>query len=105
MTTKHFPVLIEKSLTDGYDARFVMSAATPDRVADTIAPKAYEANVGKKIIALWQHDPDKPMGYWENVKMQGDKLVNEFRDPLNDVQLSVLSLLGMNEADYWKRIK
>jgi len=37
--------------------------------------------------------------------MQGDKLVNEFRDPLNDVQLSVLSLLGMSEADYWKRIK
>lgn len=37
--------------------------------------------------------------------MQGNKLVNEFRDPLNDVQLSVLSLLGMSEADYWKSIK
>ena len=37
--------------------------------------------------------------------MQDNKLVNEFRDPLNDVQLSVLSLLGMSEADYWKSIK
>ena len=79
MTTKHLPVLIEKSDTEGYDARFVMSASTPDRVKDTIAPKAYEANVGKKIIALWQHDPDKPMGYWENVKMVGDKLVGDLK--------------------------
>ena len=37
--------------------------------------------------------------------MEGDKLVNEFRDPLNDIQLSVLSLLGMTEAQYWKSIK
>ena len=79
MTTKHLPVLIEKSASVDYDARFVMSASTPDRVKDTIAKNAYEQNVGKKIIALWQHDPDKPMGYWENVKMQGDKLVGDLK--------------------------
>ena len=79
MTTKHMPVLIEKSDTDGYDARFVMSAATPDRVKDTIAPNAYKDNVGNKIIALWQHDPDRPIGYWENVKMVGDKLVGDIK--------------------------
>ena len=37
--------------------------------------------------------------------MQGNKLVNESGDPLNDNQLSVLSLLGMIETDYWKSIK
>ncbi len=36
--------------------------------------------------------------------MQHNKLVQEFRDPLTDIQLSVLSLLGMSEADYWKSI-
>jgi HK97 family phage prohead protease len=94
MTTKHFPVLIEKSTTEGYDAKFVMSAATPDRVADTIAPKAYEANVGKKIIALWQHDPDKPMGYWENVKMTGDKLVGDLKISSTNLGLMIKQLIA-----------
>ena len=94
MTTKHMPVLIEKSTTEGYDARFVMSAATPDRVQDTIAPKAYEANVGKKIIALWQHDPDKPMGYWENVKMVGDKLVGDLKVSSTNLGLMIKQLIA-----------
>ena len=79
MNKSFYPVLIEKSSTEGYDARFVMSAGTPDRVKDTIDSKAYTPNVGKKIIALFQHDPDKPMGYWENVKMVGDTLVGDLK--------------------------
>ena len=79
MTTKTMPVTIEKSLSEEYDARFIMSAATTDRVNDTIAKNAYQANVGKKIIALFQHDPDKPVGYWENVKMAGDTLVGDLK--------------------------
>ena len=79
MEKSYYPVLIEKSVTEGYDARFVMSAGTPDRVKDTIDSKAYKPNVGKKIIALFQHDPDKPMGYWENVKMVGDTLVGDLK--------------------------
>ena len=79
MEKSFYPVLIEKSATEGYDARFVMSASTPDRVKDTIDSKAYKPNIGKKIIALFQHDPDKPMGYWENVKMAGDTLVGDLK--------------------------
>lgn len=36
--------------------------------------------------------------------MEGEKLLSEFRDELNEVQLSVLKLLGMNAADYWHRV-
>ena len=94
MTTKHMPVQITKSATDEYDARFVMSAATPDRVQDTIAPKAYEANVGKKIISLWQHDPDRPVGYWENVKMVGDKLVGDLKLSSTNLGLMIKQLIA-----------
>ena len=31
-------------------------------------------------------------------------IVNEFRDPLNPTQLSVLELLGMSEQEYWQRV-
>ena len=94
MTTKQMPVTIEKAATDGYDARFIMSAATHDRVNDTIAKDAYRSNVGKKIICLYQHDPDKPMGYWENVKMVGDKLVGDLKIASTNLGLMIKQLIA-----------
>lgn len=76
MTVKNFPVQIEKSTDPAFDARFVMSAATPDRVKDTIEPSAYKSAAKiDKLIALWQHDPDRPIGFWTNLKADGDRLV------------------------------
>jgi hypothetical protein len=43
MLTKNLPITIEKSANADFDARFVMSAATPDRVKDTISPAAYKS--------------------------------------------------------------
>lgn len=76
MQTKSLPVTVEKSERADYDARFTMSAATPDRVRDTIEPAAYDSVVKKtkRVIALWQHDPDRPIGSWEKLKAEGDKL-------------------------------
>jgi HK97 family phage prohead protease len=76
LQTKHLPVTVEKSDSEAYDARFVMSASTPDRVKDTIDPTAYDAVVAstKRLIALWQHDGDKPIGTWEQLKAEGGKL-------------------------------
>jgi HK97 family phage prohead protease len=76
MHIKHLPVTVEKSESEAFDARFVMSAATPDRVKDTIEPSAYKSVVNntRKLIALWQHDPDRPIGTWENLKAEGDRL-------------------------------
>lgn len=81
MQTKHFPVEIIKSASGEYDARFVMSAATPDRVGDTISPDAYKkaADSTDKLIALWQHDTDKPVGFWANLKAKGDTLVGDLK--------------------------
>ncbi|MFZ9683622.1 MAG: HK97 family phage prohead protease [Cephaloticoccus sp.] len=76
MQTKQLFVTVEKAdPASGYDARFVMSAATPDRVKDTIDPVAYKSAARtEKLIALWQHDPEKPIGFWTNLKAEGDRL-------------------------------
>lgn len=76
MQTKSLPVTVEKSERAEYDARFTMSAATPDRVKDTIDPAAYQSVVAKtkRLVALWQHNPDSPIGTWEKLKAEGDKL-------------------------------
>lgn len=77
---KHFAVTVEKSADPEFDARFVMSAATPDRVKDTIEPSAYKSAAKiDKLIALWQHDPDRPIGFWTNLKADGDRLVGHIK--------------------------
>jgi HK97 family phage prohead protease len=73
---KSFDVAVEKDASGEFDARFILSAATPDRVKDTIDPTAYDvvAAITKKLIALFNHDSDKIAGYWTNLKREGDKL-------------------------------
>jgi HK97 family phage prohead protease len=79
MEIKNLDVEIQKAASAEYDARFVMSATSPDRVRDTIDPKAYAPNLGKKLIALWQHDSDQPFGFWENLKVEGGKLIGDLK--------------------------
>ena len=72
--TKHLTAEVEKA--DGaFDARFVLSAATPDRVRDTIDPAAYEplTQIGK-LIALVNHDPNRIVGYWTNLESKAGTL-------------------------------
>lgn len=71
-----YQVLIEKADLADFDARFVMSAGSPDRVNDTIEPDAYKsAEKQRKLIALWQHKADQPIGFWSNLKAEGDRLL------------------------------
>ena len=75
MEQKNFHVEVSKSEDSNYDGVFIMSASTPDRVNDTIDPKAYDsASRQSKLIALWQHDPDRPIGYWQRMQRSGDTL-------------------------------
>jgi HK97 family phage prohead protease len=81
MKTKHLDILIEKSASAEFDGKFIMSAATPDRVRDTIDPKAYDGIAArtKKLIALFNHDSDKIAGFWTNLKREGDTLVGHIK--------------------------
>lgn len=76
---KSLDVEIQKSSEAGYDARFILSAGTPDRVNDTIDEKAYLPNLGKSLIALWQHNHDQPVGKWENLKVQGKQFIGDLK--------------------------
>jgi len=94
MEIKHLDVAIQKSDTAEYDARFVMSATSPDRVADTIEVDAYAPNLGKKLIALWQHDHSQPIGYWENMKVTGGKLVGDLKVASTNLGLMIKQLVA-----------
>lgn len=93
MHNKLLPVNIEKAASPEYDARFVMSASSPDRVQDTIDPKAYAPNLGKELIALWQHDPDRPMGKWFNLRVEAGKLIGDLKLASTNLGLMIKQLL------------
>jgi HK97 family phage prohead protease len=76
---KNISVEIVKSQSSEYDATFVMSASSPDRMSDTIEPSAYKSNLGKKLIALYQHDANNPIGYWNNLRIEADKLIGDLK--------------------------
>lgn len=78
--TSEFHVTIEKAAPGvEHDARFVMSASSPDRVKDTIDSAAYLPHVGKKLIALWQHNSDQPIGFWKVAASEGGKLIGNLK--------------------------
>jgi len=76
---KFQPVEITKSDDPNFDARFIMSASSPDRVKDTIDPRAYQPNLNKKLIALWQHKSDQPFGYWSNLRVKSGQLIGDLK--------------------------
>lgn len=80
---------IEKSLGG---MNFVLSSSKPDRVSDTIDPAAYDT-VGSKVIALWQHSHDKPIGYWDGIKRVTNKLVGTLNLAGTDLAKMVKELL------------
>ena len=55
---------------------FVASSDAEDRMGDTIMQEGWDLrNFKKNPIALWAHDHRTPIGVWENVKVEGNKLM------------------------------
>lgn len=78
MELKHLTGYASKSTEDG--AEFIMSDATVDRMGDIILPTAWKLESFKKNpIALYQHESYKPIGTWENVRVEAGKLLGDLK--------------------------
>lgn len=91
--TKQIHIQIQKAEGPDHDAVFIMSAGSPDRMSDTIDPKAYTPNLGKSLIALWQHNADQVVGYWKDMEVRGEQLVGRFKSASTDLGRMVKQLL------------
>jgi HK97 family phage prohead protease len=73
METKTTQAIIEKSNDD--QIHFIMSATTVDRDGDSIEKSAYDsATKIDKLPALFNHQADKPFGYWKDIRVVADTL-------------------------------
>ena len=64
------PVMTEGAVIEGYASRFGL----PDHGGDIVAKGAFAASLarlaarGDKVRMLWQHDPTKPIGVWDEIR-------------------------------------
>jgi len=81
MKHKHLTGYIEKA-ADGaeYDGTFILSTDSPDRDGDVIDQAGWSLdNFVKNPIALWQHDHRNPVGRWENIRVETNRLVADLK--------------------------
>ena len=70
------PVMTEGAVIEGYASRFGL----PDQGGDIVAKGAFGASLarlaarGDKVRMLWQHDPTKPIGVWDEIREDGKGL-------------------------------
>lgn len=56
-------------------AEFVMSDGSVDHYGDVVEPGGWDLRFCQPdAIALWNHDPNEPIGRWENVRVEKGKL-------------------------------
>jgi HK97 family phage major capsid protein/HK97 family phage prohead protease len=59
---------------------FVLSDATKDRMGDIIDPKGWVLdNFRSNPMALFNHNSGFPIGHWEDVKVQGGRLIGKLK--------------------------
>jgi HK97 family phage prohead protease len=71
--------------------KWVMGAIAKDRDNDTISGEAFTNAIsatGGNLITLWQHQSDKPIGYWHKLEYKAGQLIGELK-------LSAVNLAGM----------
>ena len=62
------------------DLEFVLSDATPDRYGDVVEAKGWDLTWFKQNpIALFGHDNAFPIGRWEDVRVEGGKLLGKLK--------------------------
>lgn len=78
MKTRTIVATLQKATNGNAVGTFVLSEESPDRMGDIIEVEGWDfSNFKKNPIALWQHDHDKPIGSWRNIRVKGKQLLGD----------------------------
>jgi HK97 family phage major capsid protein/HK97 family phage prohead protease len=66
-----------QSASDPYE--FVMSSSARDRVGDIVEQDWSLKDFKRNPIALWMHQSSQPIGVWERVRVEGNKLIGRLK--------------------------
>jgi HK97 family phage prohead protease len=94
--------MIKKAATGKVDGSltYVLSDATVDRYGDIIEPAGWKLdNFHRHPVALFNHDPNKVVGNWRNVRVEGDRLLGEFEPAPPGTTQQADDVRRLNEAN------
>lgn len=80
MKTKDFSLKVEKVSDEGTFEGYASIAGNVDSYGEIVMPGAFAASLarhkreGTKPLLLWQHNPDQPIGVWEEMAEDGKGL-------------------------------
>ncbi|KFL31474.1 hypothetical protein JP75_07980 [Devosia riboflavina] len=82
----------------GEGLEFVLSDATVDRYGDIVEPDGWDLqNFKGNPIALFGHASSFPIGTWENVRVEGKKLVGRLKLAARGTSARIDELIGLVE--------
>lgn len=74
-------MIVQKAaVSTGDGLEYVLSDNTVDRYGDVIDAAGWDLrNFRQNPIALFGHSQDSPIGYWENLRIEGNKLIGRLK--------------------------
>jgi HK97 family phage prohead protease len=88
---------------DGLD--FVLSDETVDRYGDVIVASGWQlANFKKNPIALFGHDQSTPIGVWENLRVEGTKLMGRLKLAAKGTSQRIDEIISLVEQGVLKAV-
>lgn len=80
MSERFITGYITKSSSNESSPTFVLNEESADRMGDVIEVAGWDlAQFKKNPIALWQHNHEKPIGTWHNVRVEGKRLIGALK--------------------------
>ena len=84
--------------SSGEGLEFVLSDATVDRYGDVVEPSGWDLkNFKKNPIALFGHSSGFPIGTWENVRVEGNRLVARLKLAARGTSARIDELISLVE--------
>lgn len=92
-------MIVHKTVaSDGDGLEFVLSDATVDRYGDIVEPSGWDLrNFKKNPIALFGHSSSFPIGTWENVRVEGNRLVARLKLAARGTSARIDELISLVE--------
>ena len=92
--------IIHKELAKakGEGMTFVLSDGTTDRYGDIVSPDGWDLkNFKKNPIALFGHNNNFIVGLWENIRVEGNKLLGDLSPAKRGTSYRIDEILGLLE--------
>lgn len=99
--------IIHKTVAERDGLDFVLSDETVDRYGDVIVAAGWDLRnfkASKNPIALFGHDSHFPIGIWENVRVEGKRLVGTLRLAAKGTSARIDELIGLVEQNVLRAV-